>query len=370
MKYCSATLVIAGLISIVPVVKSDDSSVELLRSVRRETNSAAAREAGRKLAADGAVNLLPVLKGLQGASALGGNWLRSVFETIASQETRAGRMLPADVLTKFIQGTGNAPAARRLAYEWLLRQDPALEHNLIPGLLEDDHPDFRRDAVALLIDRAKSSQGDAATQLYKAALRGAVHDDQVTVIAEALEAAGQPVNLQQHFGFLSKWNIIGPFENREMKGYATTYPPEVTLDPDAAYAGQLARVSWQTISSDDSYGLVDIAQQIKNYKGSLMYAATTFHSPDKRRAEFRLGTPNAWKMWVNSNLVFEREEYHRTTRMDQYRVPVALQAGENTIMLKVCQNEQEENSAQKYQFQLRVVDSSGAAVLSSGSTDE
>jgi hypothetical protein len=48
--------------------------------------------------------------------------------------------------------------------------------------------------------------------------------------------------------------------------------------------------------------------------------------------------------------------------MDQYRSPVLLQAGTNKILLKICQNEQTEDWAQDWEFQIRVCDASGTAV--------
>ena len=366
----SILLLIPGLSLSLSIAVADQSSIEALKEVRGATGATTARRAVKLITAGGATNLIPVLNGFQGATALGANWLRSAFETIAAEEATAGRDLPAEDLTKFILDTEKAPAARRLAYEWLLRQDETAEERLIPGLLEDAHPDFRRDAVALLIDQAESASGDQATALYRKALKGAVHDDQVKTIAAALEAADDPVNLQQHFGFLPQWKIVGPFDNREMKGYPIVYPPEKEINLSVEYDGQLGKVSWQDISTDDGYGIINIGEQIENYKGSLMYAVTTFHSAEDQDVELRLGTPNAWKLWVNDELIFEREEYHRGTQMYQYRVPVSLLAGENTIMLKLCQNEQEQDWAQKYQYQLRVSDTSGAAILPAGGKDD
>ncbi len=357
-------------VSLTAAAVGDETSVDVLKSLKGAEGAAEARAAVKTLVAGGADSLLPVLEGFQEASPLGANWLRSAFETIASAEEKAGRDLPADELTEFILNPKNAPAARRLAYEWLRKQDESLEGRLIPGLLQDAHPDFRRDAVALLITQAKEADGDEAVQLYRTALQGAVDDDQVTTIAEALSAAGEPVNLLKHFGFLPEWKIIGPFDNREKKGYAVAYPPEEEQNLDAVYEGQLGEVRWVEISTEDDYGIVDIAKQIENYKGSLMYALTTYRSASDQEVQFRLGTPNAWKLWVNGQLVFEREEYHRSTQMDQFRVPVSLRAGQNTILLKVCQNEQEEDWAQKYQYQLRVSDSSGAAIAAAGENHE
>ena len=363
-------LLISGLSLSVLTAVAEQSSIDALREVQGTTGATTARRAAKIISAGGAANLIPVLHGFQNATALGANWLRSAFETIAAAESSAGRDLPADQLTEFILDTENAPAARRLAYEWLLKQDETAEARLIPDLLEDAHPDFRRDAVAMLIDQAEAATGDQATALFRRALKGAVHDDQVKTIAEALEAAGDPLDLQEHFGFLPQWKIVGPFDNREMKGFPKAYPPESEINLSVEYDGQLGKVSWQDISTEDGYGIVNIGEQIENYKGSLMYAVTTFHAAEDRDVELRLGTPNAWKLWVNDELIFEREEYHRGTRMDQYRVPVSLRAGENTIMLKVCQNEQEQDWAQDYQYQLRVSDPSGAAILPAGEKDE
>ncbi len=177
------------------------------------------------------------------------------------------------------------------------------------------------------------------------------------------------VDLQKHFGFLTTWKLIGPFDNKDMQGFPIAYPPEKQIDLSAEYDGQLDRVSWQPIATDDDYGVVDIGKQIENYKGSLMYATTTYNSDRDQTVEFRLGTPNAWKLWVNGELVFQREEYHRSTRMDQYKMPVTLKSGANTILLKVCQNEQTQSWAQDYKFQLRVCDSTGSAVLASAAAD-
>jgi hypothetical protein len=49
--------------------------------------------------------------------------------------------------------------------------------------------------------------------------------------------------------------------------------------------------------------------------------------------------------------------------MDQYRVPASFKAGVNKVLLKICQDEQSVEWAQRWQFQARVCDSSGKAIL-------
>ena len=338
--------------------------IKALQSVGGGAEGAAeARAARDTLVAGGSENMVPVLEGFRGASTLASNWLRSTFETIADEQLKSGKGLPKDKLLAFVRDTDQSPDARRLAYEWLLKESPDLKQQLIPGMLLDPSPDFRRDAVAQLIETAKQASGSASVETYRKAFAGAVHEDQVKTISEALREAGVEVDIQKHFGFLSQWKMIGPFDNREMAGFAVAYPPESKIDPAAEYEGQLGKVSWQPIATEDDYGVVDIAKQIENYKGSTMYATTKFQSASEQQVQFRLGTPNAWKLWVNGQLVFQREEYHRGTGMDQYTVPVKLRPGANTVLLKLCQNEQDQPWAQRYQFQLRVCDASGAAVL-------
>ena len=79
--------------------------------------------------------------------------------------------------------------------------------------------------------------------------------------------------------------------------------------------------------------------------------------------ELRLSTPNAWKLWLNGELIFQRDEYHRGMQLDQYKMPVTLRPGKNDILVKACQNEQEESWTVEWQFQLRVCDATGTAVL-------
>jgi hypothetical protein len=357
----------------VPSVESDDKVSDALRVILAvqppAQGVAEARQAAAGLTDGGAENLLPVLGAFRTASPLSANWLRNVVDTIASRELAAGGKLPEAALTGFIQNTQESPAARRLAYEWLLKQNPQLPQQLIPGMLLDPSPEFRRDAVAMLIAQATAATDQTAgASLFQQALRGAVHKDQVDTIASALRKGGATVNIQKHFGFLAAWQVIGPFDNKEEKGFAVAYPPESELRMDAEYDGQLGKVRWQPLATEDDYGIVDIGKQIKNYKGSVMYATASWNSSRAQELELRLGTPNAWKLWVNGQPVFEREEYHRSTQMDQYRVPVRLQAGSNTILLKICQNEQEQDWAQDYHFQIRICDATGSAVPESPAT--
>ncbi len=346
-------------------------SIKAIKAVGHEgQGNAAALAAVTQLQKESKAADLPVLlDAFSGASPLAANYLRNVVETVADQEVAAGKSLPKDALREIIFDTKRDPRARRLAYEVLLNVDADASKEIIPQLLQDPSPEFRRDAVQQLIDSA-AMQEDKEVKLgtLRKALLGATDEDQVKEIAKGIREQGEDVSLVQHFGFLTDWKIIGPFNNRNFVGFAETYPPEKNLDLDAKLEGQLGEVAWGEITTADEFGIVDIAKTISPYKGAVMYMTTTFDSASARDVQFRLGTPNAWKIWLNGEYMFGRDEYHRGMAIDQYAVSATLKKGQNVILVKLCQNEQDDSWAQRYQLQFRVSDSSGVAIHSAASS--
>jgi hypothetical protein len=98
-------------------------------------------------------------------------------------------------------------------------------------------------------------------------------------------------------------------------------------------------------------------------KSAVGYAAADFFSESDRPAEIRIGCKNGWKVWLNGELLFARDEYHRGAKLDQYKLPCQLKKGKNTILVKCCQNEQTEQWTVEWEFQLRVCDATGTAIL-------
>lgn len=348
---------------------SQEANIKAILSVSAEGQGhQAAIDATKELSQGPAESLVPLLTAFDTANPLAVNWLRGIVDTVAERHLKKAGSLPADKLEGFVKETRHSAEARRLAYEWLVKVDATASDRLIPGMLQDASPEFRRDAVQRLIKQAvstrESGEKEASIGLFRKALSGAVDDDQVKAIVGPLREMNEVVDLQKHFGFLTEWSMAGPFDNTALKGYDVAYPPEKQVDLKAKYEGKEGEVTWQKLATTDEYGLLNIAKQISPYKGAAMYATTQFTSDADRPVEFRLSTPNAWKLWVNGELVFARDEYHRGTQLDQYRVQSRLRRGDNLILFKICQNEQKEEWAQDYKFQMRICDSTGAAILS------
>jgi hypothetical protein len=310
--------------------------------------------------------LVAVVYALENANPLAENLLRGVAETLCDIQQAAPLKESIQGLTKLVEHAELRPQTRSLAYELLCLLDPKNAESMIPNFINDPSDELRRLAVAQLIEDASklNAQTDQVQlkAIYQQALASATDDDQVQLIKKPLEKMGEKVNLQQHFGFLNTWSMIGPFNNKDMLGFPVAYPPEEVIKLDATLTGQLGEVTWKEYKTDDEYGKMNIAKQLGPHKGAITYAYTTFNYDQDEPVEFRLATPNAWKLWVNNELVFAREEYHRGSFFDQYRIPGKLKSGKNTILLKVCQNEQTQDWAQDWEFQFRICDVTGRAV--------
>jgi len=92
------------------------------------------------------------------------------------------------------------------------------------------------------------------------------------------------------------------------------------------------------------------------------YAFTVVESLKDLPVEIRFGCINAIKVFLNGKELFANEEYHHGERFDQYLAKSMLKAGKNELLVKICQNNQSEQWAQNWQFQLRLCDPTGGSL--------
>lgn len=350
-----------------------DDWLRSLRAVGPEgQGNAAASAAWQKLTSSSEVLLLPTLQAMDGANDYALNWLRSAVDAIAAREINAGKQLPVAELKKFLLETSHHPRARRLAFELVAQTDSASADHLLAGMLNDPSMEIRRAAVQKLVDQASQSLVQSNTlgaeQLFQKALNHARDAQQIEDIAKKLKDVGRPVDLQKHFAFIADWKIVGPFDNTGNKGFELAYPPEQKIDLTAEYDGKTNKVRWQDYTTSNEYGMVDLNQPYGKLKEVLGYATTDFYADRAQAVELRLGGKNSWKVWLNGKLLFGRDEYHTGSEIDQYQMPAQLQAGRNTILVKVCQNELVKEWTEEWEFQLRVTDSLGAPIVSTSQT--
>ncbi len=351
-----------------------------LRSVGPQGEGhAEAAQAWQAIAKADADQLPAILAGMQGANKLSENWFRAAVEAVAQRQVKQGGKLPVEALEGFLADTRQPPRARRLAYELIAGVDPAAEQRLIPGLLNDPSVELRRDAVALVLKNAvaeeEAGQKSAAVDAYAKAFAAARELEQIKEASTKLRASEQPVDVPSHMGFVMDWQLIGPFDNRDNKGFDAVYPPEKQIDLAGTYEGKVGKVTWKTHRTSDEFGIVDLNEIFERpkegndykltneHKGTIGYAFSEFEIDEPREVEIRIGCINANKVWLNGELLAANLVYHAGMEVDQYISNGRLKKGTNQILVKVCQNEQEESWAQRWQFQLRVCDELGTAVI-------
>jgi len=345
-----------------------ESPLQVLARIGPEgRGNEAAQTAWKEIVAQGPSILIPLLEAAGTGSPVADNWLRLAADTILDRAQRAKHPLPTKEIEHLLLDPTRPAPTRQLAFDLLQKADPKRLDEIEPSLLNDPVQELRRGAVQRLITAAATASGDDSKALYLKALDAVRDEDQTKRVSEQLEKLGTKVDLAKHFGFLTRWHVVGPFDNTERRGFDTVFAPESELltspfNPAATYQTAQGSLAWKPLQSDDPFGKVDFNKPFGMLKDSTAYAATTFDSDTAREAELRLGCKNAWKVWLNGKLLFARDEYHRGQRMDQYKLKAALLKGPNLLVVKCCQNEQKETWTVEWDFQLRVCDSAGTAL--------
>jgi hypothetical protein len=334
-------------------------ALRAIRSVGREgSGHAEASRAWQLVVGRGPSAYLRLLEAFDGADVRAANWLRTAADAIP-----AGPEPEAAALEAFLKDIARHPEARFLAYGRLARLDPAAPDRLLPGLLDDPGRDLRREAVARALREAEKGEPGEAGARFARVLPHARDLDQVNAIAARLKKLGVAVDLQAHFGVIARWAVITTFDNTGMKGFAVSYPPEKNVDLAASGEGKGGKpLRVVELSTPDPHGLVDLNAGLGKEMGAVAYAFAVVDSPEEREVDLRVGTNNAVKMFLNRELVAFRDEYHHGMRMDQYVGRGRLRKGRNEVLLKICQNEQKDDWAQKWSFQARLCDRLGTPV--------
>jgi hypothetical protein len=354
----------------IPAVSAEPSAdlaraLETVRAVAPQGQGHSRAALAMKMVSQAAADDLPhILAAMDGANPIATNWLRGAAEAVAQRAAAKGQ-LPARKLEAFLADQRHAPRGRRLAYELVAGVDPTAEQRLIPTLLDDRSLELRRDAVAQLLAEADKIESAAkALGRYQKAFHHARDLDQIQAAAAKLKSLDAAPDIAAHMGFVLRWKLVGPFDNVADKGWDLAYPPEVTIDLVARYDGQKGPVRWLDHTTSDDYGHVDLAKALDKHKGAVAYAYAELITGREQACELRLGTPNASKIWLNGQQIGATHVYHANETIDQYIASGTLKPGRNTILLKICQNEQTEPWAQGWQFKLRVCDAIGTAILS------
>lgn len=341
--------------------------IQRIRATGKEgKGNADASVAWKELVALGESALFPTLTAIGTSEPIPANWLRSAIDAMAQKAKQEGKPLPAQKLEAYVVDRTNPASSRRLAYELLVSLDAQAPDRLLKGMLDDPSTELRRDAIAAMIAKTEpliSSDPKTAAKVYRQLFAASRDPDQVQAIAKTLDQLKVEYSLIKHFNLIDQWWLCGPFESANGTGWNRKFEPEFKVDLSASYEGKGGKpISWIPATTTDKLGVVDLNKLLGKHKGAVAYAFAAVESATEQDVEFRVGSIVAVKVFLNGENLFEKEEYHHGMSIDQYIVKAKLKPGRNEILLKLTQNEQTEQWAQKWEFSFRICDATGGAV--------
>lgn len=354
-----ATLILAVAVHGDPLA----DALAVLRAAPTTAGSQAAQADAWKVAAAAEIDELPrVLAAMKEAGPLGQNWLRTAADAIAERQSARPEGISPELLETFALDRKQAPRARRVAFEWLVKIDPASRARLLSKMVDDTSLELRHDAIAQLIAAAEtSSDASKQKQIYERAFQSARDVGQIEQIAKALRDLGESPDQASQMGYVTHWRIIGPFDNTGLTGFDTVFPPEEKVALAGEYNGKTGSVRWKPHVTSDETGKVDLNQVVVDDKEVIAYALAEVASPREQAIDVRVGSKNAPKVWINGVLVGAYEVYHAGFALDQYVMPIKLRRGANQILVKSCQNEKQYGWEKEWDFRLRLTDKLGGA---------
>lgn len=365
-------LLLAGLLTLVltGTVVSDDPGPDLALIAGvgpRGQGTVEARQARDRLSRRGPEVLPPLLLAMDTPDPVAANWYRTIYEDIVARELASqSPAWPLEFLKEYIRDTRRKGRPRRLVLGLLERLEPGFTAQWLPERLED--PEFRYEAVALTLatgERALRENKDVeARNAYRKAFDAARDSAQVTSAAAKLKSLGEPADPVKHLGLVTQWWMIGPFDAPQKTGFAAVFEPERRVDLTARYRGQAGEIVWKQHRETSPLGQVDLNAVLGTTREAVGYAWTELEVPRDQAAQLRCGADDNCSVWLNGEKVFAREQWLNGTRFDRFIAPIRLNAGRNTLLVKVCQGPQHKDPEvpNNWSLQLRLCDDDGRGI--------
>lgn len=174
----------------------------------------------------------------------------------------------------------------------------------------------------------------------------------------SLESAGRLLDRKAAtFTRPAVWIAAGPFFPSGLSAFHEGFPAEWNTDPAAEFVTRGVTASWVRASTGhvEAHQGVDFCALYGYLENCAAYALTRIVSDREQPVELRFGSDDTLTVWMNGQQVYAAETYRPAT-WDQEIAPATLQAGTNTMLIKVAQ------SQNPWRFLFRVTAPGGGAV--------
>jgi hypothetical protein len=182
---------------------------------------------------------------------------------------------------------------------------------------------------------AEAADDATATPIFRRVLTATADHVIANRAAARLRDRGIDEDFARNAGFVSAWEIVGPFPGND---FAAALPPEEQTDPQDTYdLSDGSTLAWKALKTTDVMGLVDLIEILGDHREVTAYARATVSVTEAADVLLKMGSDDGIVAWVNGAKVHANEA-NRPVIVDDDTKPATLQAGENTILLKIIQN--------------------------------
>ena len=164
--------------------------------------------------------------------------------------------------------------------------------------------------------------------------------------------------------YIPEWYFVGPFDNPRLSdverfGLDSVYDPETKpFDLDDKFSGiNRQSVHWKKIDSESGGYSMSLWKYIDPYEFVICYVHAFVMAPETKTYDLMIGSDDGIKVFINGKQVHRFLDV-RIAEPDQARIPVKLERGRNSILLKL------ENNFGGYAFYARFIDSNEELIYS------
>jgi hypothetical protein len=134
---------------------------------------------------------------------------------------------------------------------------------------------------------------------------------------------------------LGPWHVIGPFDDKGRKGFATVYPPEKEINFAAEYEGKnKEKIRWQNATLTDG-SVQDLKPFFKQHDESCCYLYREIESAANIELPSSFGSDDTITVWLNGEKLIS-ENVDRAAGPDQNLATLKLKPGKNALLIKIC----------------------------------
>lgn len=163
--------------------------------------------------------------------------------------------------------------------------------------------------------------------------------------------AGERGRMIPELGFVTKWQLIGPFDWNAGDGFSDNPVGAPNIDLTKAVAAGNKNLYWNEAYSGYMLNLIGVFGEHSN---ASIFAHSAFQG-EAGAAQIRVGSDDGVRVWLNGEVVHENNT-DRGVRLDEDVVPVTLHDGKNELIVQVTQG------GGGWAMQLRVTKSDGTPI--------